>query len=338
MKNDEICNFLVTSINKAFVEITGVEEKNVLGKSITSLMPDIEDYWIDTLANVMEKKEAITFTRYLSRIEKHIKVSVYPVSEKMFAALFSDVTSVLLNERNLKLAIKRSEDTDKLKNQFLKDINHRLRTPLNGIMGMLQLISTDDLSQDDKQLFDAMSIEVFHIRNIINQISKYVDMQSHNFEYEKMCIKNLIFNEIENYKKENFEIIVNEPMCCKNEEFYIQKELFEIVFKELLKNAAKHTRNKKIEIKISCENEVDEEFTSLKVEVIDFGTGIESEKLLYIFNEFYHHDFINIYKDEKDYSIPICKQMLLNNSGDLLVESTFGQGTNFKIILAMFSI
>ena len=111
-----------------------------------------------------------------------------------------------------------------------------------------------------------------------------------------------------------------------------------LVLKELLTNAIKHTRENKIEIILECEKNIKEEMHYFHLKVKDFGPGIEKEKLIYIFNEFYHHDFINIYKEEDNYSIPICKQMLLSSGGDLLVESQIGFETTFKMLLPVYSI
>ena len=69
------------------------------------------------------------------------------------------------------------------------------------------------------------------------------------------------------------------------------------------------------------------------VEVIDFGAGITSEKFQYFFNEFNHHDFINIYRDNEKLSIPMCKKMLTGCGGDLKAESVIGKGTKLKIFL-----
>ena len=51
----------------------------------------------------------------------------------------------------LKMAKEKAEASDKLKTEFLNNISHEVRTPLNGILGFAEIISMPDLSEEEKK-------------------------------------------------------------------------------------------------------------------------------------------------------------------------------------------
>lgn len=326
------------SVNKAFEEMTGLKGEDIVGKKVLDVLPKTERYWIEFYGEVVTKKEKQQTTHYSRVMGKFYNVSAYPVDNNKFAVLFNDVTDMIENEHKLKYALQRSEKADQLKNQFLRDVNHRLRTPLNGMMGMLQLIDVEMIGDENRELFDAMIIEMRHSRNVLNQISKYIDIQGMNFEFSRQDIDNLVQNEIDTYAVVDVDIKLVKDDNCKDIEVYIEKNVFIMTFKEVLSNAVKYTSNAKVEVTLHCEISDMEASHFLRVDIVDYGMGIAKDKLEYIFNEFYHHDFINIYRDDDKVSLSICKQLLLSIGGDILVESEIGVGTKFTIILPIYYI
>jgi len=105
-----------------------------------------------------------------------------------------------------------------------------------------------------------------------------------------------------------------------------------------VKNAKNHTRNNKIDIKLQSQHNRENQINYIKITITDYGKGIEKDRLKYIFNEFYHHDFIHIYKESDSISIPMCKQMLLCCGGDLIVESVLDYGTTFTMMVPVHTI
>lgn len=332
-ENNKPIDYKFLKINKAFENYTGLKKNEIIGKTTMEIFPNTEKYWIDFFSEVVFEKKQNQLLSYSSEFKKYYDVSAYYIKGNKFAALFTDVTEKINQERKLKDAIKRTEKAYKLKNQFLKDVNHRLRTPLNGMMGMLQLIDMDEMGKDNQELFEGMLIEMKHSRNIINQIAKYVEIQGMKFTYTYHKIPELINSEIKKLQQNDCQFIFNLSEKCENQDVCLEKNVFTKVFREILLNAVNHTRNRRIEININVEHNKSDLNHYCTVEVVDFGMGIASEKFQYFFNEFNHHDFINIYKDEDKTSIPMCKQMLMGCGGDLKAETTLGKGTRLKIIL-----
>lgn len=332
----EPVNYRYININEAFEKMTGLSKAEVIGNTVLDILPRTEKYWIDTFGEVVLKGVKKTITNYSNELGKYYEVNAYPIGGLRFAVLFTDVTERIQRERELKYALERAEKVDQLKNQFLRDVNHRLRTPLNGMMGMLQLVNVDEVGEENKELLAAALMEMRHSRNIINQISKYVDIQGMQFEFTQQNIVELIVAEIK--KHSNAENQIKFIRKKTTDKFlYIEMNVFKTVFNEVVSNAIEHTKNNQIEVILDCDWSIEKRIHFLRIEVMDYGNGISDENLKYIFNEFYHHDFINIYKDEDKVSVPICKQMLLSCGGDLLVTSKLDHGSTFTIILPAYS-
>lgn len=321
------------AVNEAFERMTGLLQEDIIGKSVLQLMPNTENYWIETYGEVAIEGVSKHFENYSSELDRYYEVSAYPVEGMRFATLFTDITERIVQERNLQYAVKRATNAMELKNQFLRDVNHRMRTPLNGMMGMVQLIEDDNLDVENAELFAAMKEEMLNTRNILNQIGKYVEIQGRKYELTKVDILRVIEEVISHYKDVNIRIT---EVRCDEDLLIVEKSVLESVLHEVLENAAKHTLNEKVTLTIVCEKDEGRQLDYFKITVTDYGPGISEEEKEFIFNEFYHHDFIHIYRDEDELSLPMCKQILNSCGGDLYVESIVDDHTTFTIELPVY--
>jgi signal transduction histidine kinase len=257
-----------------------------------------------------------------------------------FAVLFTDITERIKKNIELSRALCHLEQADELKSQFLHDINHRLRTPLNGMMGMLQLVDRKQMNDDNAELFEAMALEMKHTRNIINQIAKYIDIQSMTTHYSLEILQDIITDAAQavDEKTRDYESIMTEWVIknMSDSQSYIEKDIIDKVFKEIYLNAKKHTLEDRITVSIENEWHQEAGLYYVGITITDYGEGIDKDKIKLIFNEFYHHDFVNIYRDEERYSVPMCKQMMLRCGGDLIVDSQVNVGTSFTMIIPAY--
>jgi PAS domain S-box-containing protein len=74
----------------------------------------------------------------------------------------------------LKLAKEKAEASDKLKTDFLNNISHEVRTPLNGILGFAEIISLQDLSDEEKK--DSLAMLFDSSNRLLNTITNYMDI------------------------------------------------------------------------------------------------------------------------------------------------------------------
>lgn len=335
-KDDQILDVEILNVNRAFENLSGISKDEIIGKQVKLAFPDTEIPWLDLLIKVYNSKKAYNELIFHSKKQKYIDLNIYYIDHNHVALLMSDDTDRVRKEKEMSSILDRFEKANELKGQFLKDVNHRLRNPLNGMMGMMQLVDFEHVGEDNKELLDSALMEMRHVRNILNQITKYVEIQGMDFEFTREDCMDVLNGVIGSINNDTIKIDLIQVSTCPHKYVYIEKNILMMTFKETLLNAMKYTRNNLVEVKVDCYFSSANETYFLRLDVVDYGVGIGEDALKYIFNEFYHHDFVNVYREDDRITIPMCKQLLMNSGGDLLVESVVGQGTTFSILLPIY--
>lgn len=90
-KKGKAIDYQFLSINPAFTKQTGLT-KDVIGKTIKEIMPDIEESWIERYAKIASSGESITFEQYSEPLEKYFTVNAFSNRKGHFATLFDNIT------------------------------------------------------------------------------------------------------------------------------------------------------------------------------------------------------------------------------------------------------
>ena len=80
-------------INRAFTRLTGLKRKDVIGKKVTEIIPDIKDSetdWIAVYGSVALSGESTVFDAYLESLQKHYKITAYSPQKEFFIAIFEE--------------------------------------------------------------------------------------------------------------------------------------------------------------------------------------------------------------------------------------------------------
>jgi signal transduction histidine kinase len=235
------------------------------------------------------------------------------------------------------MQVKRIEEYSNLRAQFLTTMSHELKTPLNIILGCVQLI--EKLNSDDKESY-------------INSIKKYNKMQKQNSYRLLRLINNLIdinkieSNSIEVYllngniveTVENITLSVSEFANLKNINLIFDTEVeekiiafdpdkVERIILNLLSNAIKFTEpGGTIEVNIYDRGE------KVVITVKDNGMGIPSDKYNAIFDRFVQLDTSFTRKSEgSGIGLSLVKFLVEKHDGKISVQSELGKGSEFII-------
>ena len=180
-----ILDYRFLSVNRGFEKSTGLSSDAVVGKRLFEVLPNTERHWLETYGDVVINQKSTSFVNYTKGLDKYFKVVAYPVDKDKFATMFIDITDKLTQESTMNKALKNAEKANEFKNQFLKDVNHKLRTPLNGMMGIAQLIAMEPLESGVGELVAVMMGEMHNSRNILNQIAEYINLKDENYQITK---------------------------------------------------------------------------------------------------------------------------------------------------------
>ncbi len=222
----------------------------------------------------------------------------------------------------------------KTKEQFLANMSHEIRTPVNGIAGMVNLLTNTMQSKEQSKYLNAIKHSADNLKVIINDILDYSVIESGKVSLERIGFdidyqvkavinslelqaseKNLKIDYIENSSKIN--ILLGDPV-----------RLSQILI-NLINNAIKFTNEGSITISLSCAYDSDN-IAIAKFEVTDTGIGISESKLNHIFDTFKQADeSITRKYGGTGLGLAISKQLVEMQGGKINVKSEVNRGTTF---------
>ncbi len=220
---------------------------------------------------------------------------------------------------------------DKLKDEFLANTSHELKTPLNGIIGISESLiegTAGPLTEDVKYNLKLISSSGRRLSSLINDILDYSRLKNRDIVISekdidlKQTVSVVITIINSTIKKENVEIINNIPdriSTIRGDENRIQQILF-----NLLGNAVKFTEQGYIKVNASDEGNF------IRVSVEDTGIGIPPESLENIFISFEQADgTISRKYGGTGLGLPITKNLVELLGGTIGVTSKPGKGSIF---------
>ena len=190
-------------------------------------------------------------------------------------------------EEELKQALLKAEEADRLKTSFLANMSHEIRTPMNGILGFTQLLREDDLTMDERLNF--LSIIEKSGNRMLNIINDLIDVSKVDAGLMDVNITGVDLYEVCNYLYEFFLREVEEKgMKLKlehpdqNKSILIQTdgEKLYAILTNLIKNAIKYSEIGTITFGY------DDNGKEIDFFVKDTGIGIPEEKKKDVFNRF----------------------------------------------------
>ncbi len=251
------------------------------------------------------------------------------------------------------IELERSRDEAHLANQakdtFLARMSHELRTPLNAIIGYSELIHEAAEDNDDLLLAEdanAISSAARSLAHIINDVLAYSEVQSHTLQMSKslFCLGEVVLDvtkSIQPVIRENGNVMIINNHAGKIPIFSDQEKIRQILL-HLLGNAAKFTTDGTVSLDLSVESQdeledqLDENFDWLVLEVKDTGIGIERnvlESLFYPFKQL--EEAFNRPHEGVGLGLVLTQSFVGILDGMISVESEIGEGSTFKVKLPL---
>jgi PAS domain S-box-containing protein len=90
--NGKPLDYRYLEANPKFESLTGVQIKDLLGRTVKECMPETEQYWIDVFGKVAQTGEPVSYQNYAKEIGKHFDVFAFSPQQDQFAVVFVDIT------------------------------------------------------------------------------------------------------------------------------------------------------------------------------------------------------------------------------------------------------
>jgi len=279
---------------------------------------------------LLNKSEA--WTSELKQHQSELKSRIQRRTHSLEKAKFELEETV----HKLKAAKEVAESASTAKSHFLANISHEMRTPLNGIIGMADLLQDSALQDKQKKQTQTIKTSGKNLLSIINDVLDFSKIESGEFTLNP-CYSNLntILNEClkivaHNAYSKGLELVVDMPMNLL-EVVEIDDLRVKQIILNLLNNAIKFTNNGYIKIEVKQEKRKDG-LVEIMLKVKDTGIGIKEENLQRIFDSFAQEDSstTRVYGGT-GLGLTIAKQIIQSMQGDIYVESQPGFGSEFSV-------
>lgn len=318
-----IIAFLILKLRKANLLLTGkltqIENFSEKEKQLSSEMKINEDLGTKN-AELLE----------LTKIQREELVEIKKDFEKLKGHLHEQV---LAKTSELHTYLEKTKESNRLKDAFLEKISREIRTPLNSILGFINLLNDSNVSKIDRDYYLKFIRESGN--NLLSLIDNIVDFSRLEtgelmVEYKQCNLNLLLADLIDKYRsrflreKPNLTLIYNKPEIAEESMADCKRILH--VLDQLINNALKYTNEGKVEINYSINNEY-HTFT-----VSDTGVGIDYKYHDIIFERFYQ-----IKNESRDVfsgaglGLTIVKRITDLLGGSLSLVSNVGKGTTFTL-------
>lgn len=235
---------------------------------------------------------------------------------------------------NLKLSEREREKTEKLREEWISNISHDLKTPLSSIKGYSEILSESDYNISNK--------EIKNYSNIILEKANYMEDMIEELRLNEKLKHNAIKLNItkENLTKFLRKIVIdilNHPNYSGRSiefnseeeiiEYKIDKNLMTRCIENLIYNAFIHN-NKETKVMVN----VFKKAKKIVIEIKDNGKGISEEDLENLFNRYYRGTNTKDHKGS-GLGMSIAKEVIEAHNGQIIVQSKLNSGTTIKITL-----
>ncbi len=235
-----------------------------------------------------------------------------------------------------------AEKASKSKGEFLSNMSHDIRTPMNAIVGMTAIATAH--IDDPQQVRNCLKKITMSSRHLLGLINDVLDMSK--IESGKMTLNEEMVSLRE--VMDSIVSIVQPQVKAKHQKFNIS--IFNItsenvhcdsvrlnqVLLNLLSNAIKFTpEGGSIDVTI-CEEESPREgdYVRIRISVKDTGIGMSEEFRAHIFESFTREDNKRINRTEgTGLGMAITKYIVDAMGGEITVDSRQGEGTRFQVVL-----
>lgn len=362
----------ILSLNETCAKELGLKVNEARGLNIFDfLLPELKEKTKKKVDEFNELKEQVSFEQKFE--ERYLDITFYPITNnywnvEKFVIFAKDITKLkeaeesknifikeLSNEREklkdknhkltllskqhmttLEILYKKNEElkiANRAKNNFIANVSHELKTPLNITMTYLEYLLEEqdgDLNKEQKEMLQVAYSNADRLQYLIEDMLhlSLIEAQKMKFNFENInlisFLNTLIRDRILTIKDKN----INIKLYALQDDIFVVTDMlrFRQVIDNILDNAIKFSNEGDIEVSLK------EKQSSIEIYIKDSGIGINPDKFDEIFEPFYQIDD----SSKKKYKgvglgLYIAKKTIKALGGDISVKNNVDKGCCFKL-------
>lgn len=239
----------------------------------------------------------------------------------------------------MRLENERIEYARKVKNEFITNLGHEVRTYLNSIIGFSDLLRQKTAGElNEKQAHFVGNVftsgnRLLAIISDLLDLSK-IETGKLELEIEKISVSEVMDETIAPLKEnaEKQKVMLKKELDPALEFMEADRHIFKQIMYNLLSNAIKFSKESGGEVTITAKKDGE----MARVSVKDTGIGIREEDMKKLFTQFPHIDSgVARNLDGPGLGLAIAKQLVELHGGKIWAESEFGEGSTFTFLLPL---
>ena len=243
-------------------------------------------------------------------------------------------------ERQLQAAKLAADEASHAKSNFLAVMSHEIRTPLNAVMGFANLLAETRLDEAQRGYLATITGEGTRLTSLINDILDLSKIEEGRLALERLpfapaetaheVLRLLSARALEKKVELRFEAQLAGPLLVAGDPLRFRQILV-----NLLDNAIKFTPRGSVTLYFSWQTPAENETHGyLRVRVRDTGIGIAAEKQQHLFQMFMQADASTTRRyGGTGLGLAICQRLVVLMGGEISVQSTPGEGTEFAFTI-----
>lgn len=261
----------------------------------------------------------------------------------LLTLLLTWLAAYLLRQRDglivdLMAAKDAAEIASRAKSEFLANMSHEVRTPLNGILGTIELLKEKAFDSDTTKLMDNADVSARHLLVVVNDILDLSKLEAGALEMDigPCSIRKIVQQVVSlhgpqaaaNRDRLTWSIAKDVPECLSTDERRLRQ-----VILNLVSNAIKFTKDGEVRIEAAGRPTADGRF-QLEISVTDTGIGIPESARAKLFEAFSQADgSISRRYGGTGLGLSICRRLVHLLGGTIGVTSREGEGSKFHFAL-----
>lgn len=243
--------------------------------------------------------------------------------------------AVLYIYNKVRAQLKQVCKSDFMLRAFLKNFSNEIRSPLNAVAKIADVVSKPDLylSKNEKRdMGDQLRYNVGVVHSLLNEVMVFTDtgnyqLKDEMFSPNALCRRSLEANNNNLYRKSGVRLNFKREM---SDEFFVKSDrhVVDLILNKLILNACRFTQEG--DIMVGCNTTESPGY--LTIFVSDSGGGIPEHRKDNIFTFF---DDPADMMDEAELDLSICQRLAQKLGGDLLIDQYHLKGTRVLLLLPL---
>jgi CheY-like chemotaxis protein/nitrogen-specific signal transduction histidine kinase len=245
------------------------------------------------------------------------------------------------NEKLNRLVAERTRElelSNTAKSEFLENVSHEIRNPLQGMIGLVKILKEERLAPEERELARSLKATVEHLRRVSEEILEFSKLEYGygSVEDRPFLLGPLVQGIVDLYRAES---IRNgnaiEVVCLENfdDGFLGDSGKIKSILGNFLSNALKYAPGKPVEITVSCEpTDAEHKGAAVILAVTDRGPGVAADEQDLIFQKFVRGtQAMQRRVAGTGIGLATCRLLAKQIGGNVGLESIPGQGATFHL-------